>query len=137
MWVLLVHAARDIALTSTTRGCGGPSELRVLILGMRSHACVLLCALGGLGCALGGEQVLTYDNGEPRAMSLGPADELILGFEDTLSAYDTNAALLWEGSFACPEAVGLDHVELDGARRTWVSGRHGDAAFVAMIEPAP
>ena len=108
-----------------------------LISAVRTDMDLLRVLLVRFNGDLGGEQVITYDNGVPRAMSLGPADDLLLAFEDTLSAYDTNAELLWEGSFACPEAVRLDHVELDSARRTWVSGRHGDAAFVALVEPAP
>lgn len=106
-----------------------------LIAAIRTDTDLLRVVLLRFNGDLGGQQGITYDNGDPRAMSLGPADDLILAFEDTLSAYDTNAELLWEGSLACPEAVRLDHVELDSARRTWVSGRHGETAFVALVEP--
>ena len=107
-------------------------ELAALLITQMDLLRVFLWRFNG---DIGGAQVITYDNGVPRALSLGPADDLILGFEQVVAAYDTDANLLWEGPLECPELIRIDEVELDLTRRTWVAGRHGDEAFVGLIEP--
>lgn len=85
---------------------------------------------------IGGQQSLPYDYGDVVAISLGPDDDLIVAFENTLVAYDTSANELWRGTLDCGEApVVLGDVDLDREGQTWVTGHIGVRSFVARIDP--